>query len=155
MQEAAALGLGVQVGLVGRAAAVQAVEVQARGAEVLQRIRVVQALQRRGRVEGDVVVDELAQVGVARGDGRVLVGRLGHLDRLVRRRRGLAAVLAHVVGELAGDHQAGQVLHQLLNRLFVTRAVGGECRFEPAEQTPEACAADAGLGCAFETSQRP
>ena len=56
----------------------KAIEVEARGAEVFQRVRVVQPLQRRGRIEGDVVVDELAEV--AGGHAHVLVGRLGALD---------------------------------------------------------------------------
>ena len=62
----------VQVGLVVGAAAVDAVEVELRRAEVDQRVDVVLLLHAAGGVEGDVVVDELAEVGVAGVDAAVL-----------------------------------------------------------------------------------
>ena len=57
----------VQERLVERPGAVQRVEVEAGRAEVAQRVRVVVALELRRRIERDVVVDELAEVGVPAG----------------------------------------------------------------------------------------
>ena len=57
----------VEVGLVGRAAAVEAIEVEPRGAEVFQRIRVVQSLQRRGAMalpSPVQMVDEVARLRI-------------------------------------------------------------------------------------------
>ena len=91
---AARSAVAIEVGLVGRAAPVERVEIEARGAEVVQRVGVVLALQARHRVEGQVVVDELAEVGVAGRDRRVLVVvllalrllPLARLDHLARQR---------------------------------------------------------------------
>jgi hypothetical protein len=74
----------VEVGLVVGAAAVETVEVEPRCPEahqVLQLLRVEPLAQRRGRVEGQVMVDELAEVGVGGRDPAVLlgVGRIGRL----------------------------------------------------------------------------
>ena len=62
-------------GLVGRPPAIEGVEVQRGGAEVVERQRVDEHLLDGGGVEGDVVVDELAEVRVAGGD--VFVVTLG------------------------------------------------------------------------------
>jgi hypothetical protein len=70
-------GLVVHVGLVGGAAAVHGVEVEARRPEVVQGVGVVLPLEARDRVERDVVVDELAQVGVPRRDRVVVLRRPG------------------------------------------------------------------------------
>ena len=86
----------VQERLVHGTGAVDAVEVQARGAEVDERVRVVGLVELRHRVERDVVVDELAEVRESGGSGRV-VGAPGGivvrhpLDELLDRlRSGLA-----------------------------------------------------------------
>src|SRR5664280_2777900 len=57
--------LQVEVGLVSRSAAVERVQIEPRRTEVVQGVRIVLPLQAGGGVEGDVVVDELAEVGVA------------------------------------------------------------------------------------------
>ena len=93
----------VEVGGVGGPAAVERVQVEARRAEVDQPVRIADALQGRDRIEGDVVVDELAQVGVAHRDRRVVgLGRraalLGH---------GLAQRDERLIGR-AGDRQVGE-----------------------------------------------
>ena len=62
----------VQERLVERTGAVQRVEVEAGGAEVAQRGRVVVAIELRRRIERDVVIDELAEVGVPGGEPEVL-----------------------------------------------------------------------------------
>ena len=71
---------------------VDRVEVERRGAEVRRAERVALLLVERGEVEGDVVVDELGEVGVAGGDigvvavlrGRVVVDhRLRQLEERV------------------------------------------------------------------------
>ena len=55
----------VQERLVGGAAAVERVEIEPGRAEVGQRVRVVLPHQARDRIEGDVVVDELPEIGVS------------------------------------------------------------------------------------------
>jgi len=67
--------LVVQERVVVRPGAVDGVEVEARRAEVVQAVRVVLSLQAGDRVEGDVMVDELAEVGVVRLDLRVVRSR--------------------------------------------------------------------------------
>ena len=62
----------VEVGLVVGAASVEAIEVEARRAEVHQRVGIVLLLQAARRVEREVVVDELAEVGEAGADARVV-----------------------------------------------------------------------------------
>ena len=84
----------VEVGLHDRPGAVDGVEVEARGAEVDQRVRVRLAVEQRRRVERDVVVDELREVGEPRRDGQVLLQlrpELHRRDEVVER---LAARLA-------------------------------------------------------------
>ena len=63
----------VEEGLVGGAGPVERVEVQARRAEVDERVGVVVALQLRSGIERDVVVDELPEVRVARRDRLVVL----------------------------------------------------------------------------------
>jgi hypothetical protein len=53
--------------------AIQAVQVEPRGAEVHQRIDVVALLQATGRIKSNVMVDELPEVGVPGIDGAVLL----------------------------------------------------------------------------------
>ena len=65
--------VGVQVRLVVRASSIDAVEVESRRPEVDQRVGIVLALEARGRVECQVVVDELAEIGVRRRDPALLV----------------------------------------------------------------------------------
>jgi hypothetical protein len=82
-------GLVVEERIVDRPAPVHAVEIEARAAEIGQRVRVVLPVQARHRVEGEIVVDELPEVGVTRRDvgvvglgtrpGRVLLHQGGDL----------------------------------------------------------------------------
>ena len=84
----ARVGPLIQERLVRGARAVDRVEVQARRAEVDQRERVVELLQLRARVERDVVIDELAEVRVARWDVRVVRAGMAHrLDERFDRSR--------------------------------------------------------------------
>jgi hypothetical protein len=69
----------VEVRLVGRAPAVEGIEVEARGAEVLEPVGVVLAGEAGDRVEGDVVVDELPKVGVAGGKPQLAVLEFGRV----------------------------------------------------------------------------
>ncbi len=87
----------VEERVVGRPPAVHAVQVEARAAEVRQRVRVVRPGQAGDRVEGQVVVDELAQVRVAGRDVRVvqLRRRTGHVLRHQRRDLGDPRVAGH------------------------------------------------------------
>src|SRR5947208_15825565 len=80
----------VQERLVVRSAAVDGVEVEPRGAEVDERVRIVVSLELRRRIEGQVVVDELPEVREARGDVRVVARRV-----LISRRLGFD----HLAGE--------------------------------------------------------
>ena len=67
--------LVVEERAVGLAPPVQGVEVEAGRAEGVEGVGVVRPVEARHRVEGDVVVDELAQVGVAGRDVRVVARR--------------------------------------------------------------------------------
>ena len=62
--ESLAVGL-VHVRLIVRAAAVHAVEIERWRAEVDQPVRIVTLLQAAGGIEGDVMIDELAEIRVA------------------------------------------------------------------------------------------
>src|SRR5205085_1065341 len=68
------------------------VEVEARRAEVHQPVGIVLLLQAARRVEREVVVDELAEVGVAGVDAAVLLGVLELRGRVLGRRGGAAVV---------------------------------------------------------------
>src|SRR5439155_9302309 len=77
----------VEKRLVVRSSSVNGVEVESGGAEVDERVRVIVPLQLRRRVEGEVMVHELAEIREPRGDGRivarwVLVSRRLGLDHL-------------------------------------------------------------------------
>lgn len=58
----------VHIRLVGRAAAVNVVQIELRRAEVLQRVGVVLFLQATGRIERQVVSDELPEIRKGGGD---------------------------------------------------------------------------------------
>ena len=109
----------VHVRLVGGAAAVERIQVEPRRPEVDQRVGVVLLHQARRGIERDVVVDELAQVGVAGGDARILLVVLQALRRVLeggRGERGVGLVtlrfrrhrLAELQEALAGEVGGGQ-----------------------------------------------
>src|SRR5262249_34180086 len=62
----------IQVRLVIWSTTVYAIEIEAWCSEVNQCIRIVLLLQAADRIESDVMVDELAEVGIARTDTEVL-----------------------------------------------------------------------------------
>ena len=62
----------VEVGLIVRAASVDIVEIELRISKVDECIRIVLLHQRTGRIERQVVIDELAEIRVAGGDALVL-----------------------------------------------------------------------------------
>ena len=108
--------VGVQVRLVVGAAAVDAVEIEPRCAEVDQRIGIVLALEAAGGVERQIVVDELPEVGVQRGNPALLA---------------IGSVLGHV---LVGDHRRAE----LRQRRLGLRVIGSEIRgWQGAEHAPE------------------
>ena len=74
----------IEKGLVVRPSSVHGIEIESGGAEVDQSVRVVVPLQLRRRVEGEVMVHELAEIREARGDGRIVARGV-----LVPRRLGL------------------------------------------------------------------
>src|SRR5579864_5309682 len=61
----------IQVRLIVRAAAVDAIQVKARRPVVDQSVGIVLALEAAGGVEGEIVVDELAEVGIPSADAGV------------------------------------------------------------------------------------
>jgi hypothetical protein len=92
---------------------VDGVEVVARGAEVDDRIRIGLLLVERGGVEGDVVVDELAEEGHAGGELRVgvIVGRVVGVERLrLSTERLLLHLGAEVEQQRVGGSEGGQSL---------------------------------------------
>src|SRR5829696_2470509 len=72
LQSGDAAGLFVQVWLVAGAAAIDRVQIEPGGAEVVQGVGVVLALKAGHRIKGDVVIDELTQIGVPGGNVGVL-----------------------------------------------------------------------------------
>src|SRR5262249_12029594 len=79
-----------------RAEAIDGIEIERRRAEILDCVRVGLLLAERRKVQRDVVVDELAQIGEAGGHGLVVAG-------------GIAGIgIAHRVGELAKRSIAGR-----------------------------------------------
>ena len=62
----------VHIGLVVRPASVQAIQVEPRRPEIRQAIWVVLALKTACRVKRQVVIDELAEIGVTGCDVRIL-----------------------------------------------------------------------------------
>jgi hypothetical protein len=80
----ARVGLIVQERRLHGTSPVERVEVEARVAEVHERLRIVHTLEARVCVESDVVVDELSQVGIPGGDFLIVdKTRLGHTIREV------------------------------------------------------------------------
>ena len=118
--------------------AVDRVEIQSRRPKVVQRVRVVQLRERGPRVERDVVVDELAQVRVAGGNGHVLlvVAGIGAL-----RVDDLALSLIGVL-EIRGHGR-----RQLTQKPFTVglRELQGR---EGAKHSPESAVARRRRGCA-------
>ncbi len=55
---------------------VDAVEIDARRAEILDAERILLLVAERGEIERDVVVDELAEIGEAGRDVRIVAGRV-------------------------------------------------------------------------------
>ena len=105
----------VHVGLVGRPAPVQVVQVEAGSAEVRQgfELLVGQGFPQPGRgVEGEVMVDELAQIGVGGRYLRVLLGvGLGLRGRGGLLRRGhLLGQLLEVIVSRTGSRSSGSNL---------------------------------------------
>ena len=71
--------------LIVGARSVDAVEIETRRPEVDERVRIVEAIERRHRVEGDVVIDELPEIGEASRDVRILVLGLPLVQREIHR----------------------------------------------------------------------
>jgi hypothetical protein len=93
----------VHVGLVGRPAPVQGIEIQPRRPEIDEGVRVVLLHQARRRVERDVVIDELPEIGVAGGNAGVLLVVLDAFLRILEGRRGFLGIL--LVGLRLGGHR--------------------------------------------------
>ena len=104
---------------------VEAVEVEPRRAEVLQAVGVVLPPEARGRVEGDVVVDELAEV---REPGRKRRVVLAARARLHHRPAGGAEVDQQVVRRLEGREEAEEPPEAAFEE------AGARNRLEPAGQ---------------------
>jgi hypothetical protein len=115
----------VQIGLIVGPPAVDAVEVEPRGTEVNQRVRVVLALQAARGIESQVVVDELAEVRVGSRDAALL---------------GVRSVLREF---LIGDHRCPERREGRLGHRVADAEVG---RRQLAENAPERSAKQPGFG---------
>jgi hypothetical protein len=71
--------LRIEVRLIVGTAAIDVVEIEPRRPVIDQRAEIVLFLQAARRVEGQVVIDELAEVGISRGDAALL--RVGAVER--------------------------------------------------------------------------
>ena len=114
-----AIGL-VEIGLIVRSASVDAVQIQRRRAEVLDRGDVDVAVPERGRIERQVVINELSEIGIAGGNAGVFVDSFSDVD--------LHAGVAFL------DHRLGDSL----------KAVVAQIPSPDGEHAPEP--ADAGAG---------
>ncbi len=76
-QEAVALVVLIQIRLVIGTAAVQGVQIEAWRAEIFRGIRIVLLLQGAIRIEGEIVIDELPEVGVSGWDRGVFIAGFG------------------------------------------------------------------------------
>jgi hypothetical protein len=83
-QELEGLVTVIKIGLLRGAEAVEAVELQDRRAEVARRARIDLLLQDRGRIEGEVMVDELTEEGVARPDAVVVLRGIKRIPAIHR-----------------------------------------------------------------------
>jgi hypothetical protein len=101
----------VQERLIVRARAVHRIQVEARGSEIEQGVGIVVALQLGRRIEGEVVIGELPEVGEARGNVRIVAGRVFGPRRRLR--------LHHLAGQLS------------------ERGIGWQERRQVAEHSPE------------------
>ncbi len=99
--------VGVQIGLVVGAPAVDVVEVEARRSEIHQCVRIVLALQAAGGVERQVMVDELSEIRI-RGRDPALLG-VGAVLRRLRRRthRGAELPEGTLRGGVVGSEVSG------------------------------------------------
>ena len=67
-------GEAIEVRIERGPATIHAVEIERRRPHVVDRVRVLRRIDRRRHIERDVVIDELAEVRVARGDDGVGAG---------------------------------------------------------------------------------
>src|SRR5215212_851555 len=68
--------LGVEIRIVVRSIRIERIKIVARRAEIAQSIRVVVALEFRIRIKGDVMVNELTEIGEARRNIRIVEIRI-------------------------------------------------------------------------------
>ena len=126
----------VEVGLLVRPAAIDVVEVEGGRTEIFEGFD-VDALGVQGRgIEGDVVVDELAEIGVAGWNGGVLVDRFVFIDRLAD------VILDHRAGDLG---QALVVEEGALRVEHAAEAAKGDAWQGPRFQPSIAAAVPTGL----------
>ena len=91
----------VEIRLVVRAAPVDIVEVEARGAEIGQRVGIILFDQRTGGIECEIMVDELAEISVAGRHAHILLRIrlvLAHRVRLLRRSHFCAKLAQRIAG---------------------------------------------------------
>src|SRR6185369_560387 len=88
--------LSVEIRIIVRTIGIERIKIVARRAEVAQSIRVVVALEFRIRVKGDVMVNELAEIGESRGNIRIveirIVGLRVRLDHQSSQRQKICIV---------------------------------------------------------------
>ncbi len=108
--------VGVEIWLVVGASTVDVAEVEPRGSIVDQCIEIVLFLQAARRVEGQVVIDELAEIGVGGRD--VAFFGIGTVERRL----------------VVGEHGGSQLRQGVYGRLVVRSEVGRRQRPEYAAE---------------------
>ena len=119
-------GIVVHVGLVVRTAPVEIVQIERRRAEIDQPVRVLLLGQRAHGIEGDVVIDELAEIRVERGNSALLgvgavFGRIEIADHVVGERR----EICDVVGLVRAEFRRRQIAEHAAEAALRQRRTGG------------------------------
>src|SRR6478609_6512831 len=153
MEPVSSRSVVVQVRLIVRAAAVDRVEIEAWRAKIFQRIRVVLLLQRAVRIERQIVIDELTEVGVSSRNRRIFVTSLRFTKGRIQELSAGLHVLQENVGSFAELFVTRHVraaraqrcrlqLNHLLGEILEVLTLVRLAR-EPAEHTPKTATADA------------
>ncbi len=136
--------IGVHVGLIAGSAAIDIVEVEGRGAVVGDRVGILDLLETRRGIEGQVVVDELAEVGVERRHTALLgVRPVLRLIETGGHRRGQLGQVRMLLGLVSAEPRGRRVREQSAKARLEVRVEG---RLEAAVQMAVSVAHRALLG---------
>jgi hypothetical protein len=116
----------VHVGLIARTASVEIVQVERGRTEIDEAVRILLLGQQAHGIEGDVVIDELAEIGVERGNTALLsvgavLGRIEIADHVV----GECREVCDVVGVIGAEFRRRQIAEHAAKAALRQRRTGG------------------------------